>query len=206
MPGIYVILRKYPVIFIETLKDGATRIKRTEWEEDRAIEAYYKPSIKRYQDMLREVEKKFEGEMIPSHIYDEIHATLREQEARLPARNVVPFFTIRVGTYGSNAYEDRDENGRWQEALVTFWNSDHALYQEGHRFAITSLIAKMTSCEPGFEDMIRLTSTKMTTAEEMAADPAIMARTSYRLRTITSCAEIECLHRGTEIDLAVIIL
>ena len=46
----------------------------------------------------------------------------------------------------------------------------------------------------------------MTTAQEMATDPAVMAHTNYRPRTITSCAEIEWLNQGAEIDLAVIIL
>jgi len=46
----------------------------------------------------------------------------------------------------------------------------------------------------------------MTTAQEMATDPAVMAHTNYRPRKITSCAEIDLRKRGTEIDLAVIIL
>jgi len=54
--------------------------------------------------------------------------------------------------------------------------------------------------------MIQLTSTRMTTAQEMATDPAVMAHTNYRPRMITSCAEIEWLSQGEEIDLAVIIL
>ncbi|KAF9347003.1 Breast cancer 2, early onset [Mortierella sp. NVP85] len=207
VPGLdVVILRKYPVIFMETLEDGVTRIKRTAREEDRAIEAHQEQISKRYQDMVQEVERIFGGGTSPTRIQDEIQARAGELEAQVSARNVVPFFTIRVGTYGNNAHEDRDENGRWHEALVTIWNSEHALYQEGHRFRITSLIAKRISREPGFEDMIQLTSTRMTTAQEMATDPAVMAHTNYQPRTITSCAEIECLHQGAEIDLAVIIL
>jgi len=47
----------------------------------------------------------------------------------------------------------------------------------------------------------------MTTAQEMATDPAvIMVHANYRPRVITSCAEIDGLHRGADIDLAVIIL
>ena len=54
--------------------------------------------------------------------------------------------------------------------------------------------------------MIQLTSTRMTTAQEMATDPAVMAHVNYQPRMITSCAEIDGLHRGADIDLAVIIL
>ena len=137
VPGLdVVVLRKYPVIFMETLEDGVTRIKRTAPEEDRAIEAHQDQISKRYEDMVREVERTFGGRTGPSRIRDEIQARAGELEAQVSARNVVPFFTIRVGIYGSNAYEGRDKNGRWQEALVTFWNPDHALYQEGRRFRV----------------------------------------------------------------------
>ncbi|KAK3813323.1 MAG: LOW QUALITY PROTEIN: BRCA2, oligonucleotide/oligosaccharide-binding, domain 1-domain-containing protein [Benniella sp.] len=203
VPGLdVVVLRKYPVVFVETLKDGMTKIMRTVWEEHQAIAANREPFTKQYHDMVEEVEGK----------YGEGTSRAIELEAQVPARNVVSLFTIRVGIYGSTAYGSWDENGRWQEALVTFWNQDralykdHTLYKEGHRFRITSLMAKRTSREPGFEDMIHLSSTRTTTAQEMATDPEVMADTSYRPRKITSCAEIERLLPGAEIDLAVIIL
>jgi len=136
VPGLdVVVLRKYPVIFMETLEDGVTRIMRTALEERRAIKANREPFTKRYEDMVQEVERTFGGTSL-SRIYDEIQARVDKMKAQLPARNVLPFFTIRVGTYGSNAYENCDEHGRWQEALVTFQNPDHALYQEGHRFRV----------------------------------------------------------------------
>ncbi|KAK3813293.1 MAG: BRCA2, oligonucleotide/oligosaccharide-binding, domain 1-domain-containing protein [Benniella sp.] len=219
VPGLdVVVLRKYPVVFVETLKDGMTKIMRTEREEHRAIVAHLEPFSKRYHDMVEEVEGKYGEGTSSSGMRDEIRARADELEAQVPARNVVSLFTIRVGIYGSTAYGACDENGRWQEALVTFWNQDrtlyqdralykdHALYQEGHRFRITSLMAKRTSREPGFEDMIHLSSTRTTTAQEMATNPVVMANTNYRPRAVTSCAEIEYLFPGAEIDLAVIIL
>ncbi|KAK3813298.1 MAG: hypothetical protein J3Q66DRAFT_390172 [Benniella sp.] len=118
VPGLDVlILRKYPVVFVETLKDGVTRIKRTAWEERQAIAANREPFKKQYQDMVQEVEDNFGEGTSRSDVWDEIYARADELEAQVPARNVVPFFTIRVGVYGNNAgFEGRDENGRWQEA------------------------------------------------------------------------------------------
>jgi len=137
VPGLdVVVLRKYPVIFMETLEDGVTKIKRTELEESGAIKANREPFAKRYQGMVEEVKSKFGGRTSLSRIHDEIRARADELEAQVPARDVLPLFTIRVGTYGSNAYEGPDENGRWQEALGTFRITDHTLYQEGHRYRV----------------------------------------------------------------------
>lgn len=64
-------------------------------------------------------------------------------------------------------------------------------------------MAKRTNREVGFEDMIQLTSTRMTATREMPTDPDVM---NYQPRRITQCAEIEYLNQGAEMDLAVIIL
>lgn len=137
VPGLeIVVLRKYPVVYLETLEDGVTKIKRTSREEDRAAEAHRGQMEKRYQDIVQEAESKWGDGADRSRMWDEIQARASELEAA-SARNVMPFFTIRVGNYTGNIeHEDYDKNGRRQEALVTFWHSDHEPYQEGHRVRV----------------------------------------------------------------------
>ncbi|KAG0006737.1 hypothetical protein BGZ65_004415 [Modicella reniformis] len=205
VPGVdVVVLRKYPVLFIETLEDGVAKIKRTAREEDRAAEAHWEQMRKQCQDIIQEVTRTFDPEANPTRVQEEIQARTAKLQSRAATRNVMPFFTIRVGDYlGSRGHE---EHGRHQEALVTFWHPDHTPYQEGHRVRITSLTAKRTGRGFGLEDVLQLTGTKMSTAREMPTDPKTILLTNYRPREITACAEIEYLDQGAEVDLAVIIL
>ena len=71
---------------------------------------------------------------------------------------------------------------------------------------MTSLVAKKLSREYGFEDVIQLTGTRMTTVQEKPTEPDTMLLTSYRPRSVTSCAEVGLLTPGTEVDLVLIIL
>ncbi|KAF8932065.1 Breast cancer 2, early onset [Dissophora ornata] len=208
VPGLDVIvLRKYPVVYLETLEDGVTKIKRNVKDEERAAEAHREQMQKRYQDMMQEVEKEFGVEANPVRVQEEIQARASELQSEVLTRNVVPFFTIRVGNYlGGTSSDDRDNGGQHHEALVTFWHAGHEPYQEGHRVRLTSLIAKKSSREFGFEDLLQLTGTRMTMVREMLTDPESMLLTDYQPREITTCADVEHLYQGAEIDLAVIIL
>ncbi|KAF9147261.1 Breast cancer 2, early onset [Linnemannia schmuckeri] len=215
VPGLdVVVLRKYPVLYLETLEDGVTKIKRTVKEESKAVEAHREKIQQRYQDMVREVEKEFASEMDvegrpSSRVQEEIMTRAQDMQTESTARNVIPFFSVRVGNYrhgGTCDDDDMDENGRVQEALITFWHDEHSHYQEGRRVRMTALMSKKLSREHGFEDVIQLTGTRMTTVQEMPTEPDTMLLTSYRPRTVTSCAEVGDLSPGTEMDLVLVIL
>ncbi|KAF9909039.1 Breast cancer 2, early onset [Linnemannia zychae] len=215
VPGLdVVVLRKYPVLYLETLEDGITKVKRSEKEETRAVEAHREKMQQKYQDMVREVEKEFASEMDvdgrpSSRAQEAIMMRAQDMQVDATARNVIPFFTIRVGNYRHGDTcddDDMDENGCVQEALITFWHADHSPYKEGCRIRVTSLMSKKHSREHGLEDMIQLTGTRMTTVQEMPTEPDTMLLTSYRPRSVTPCAEVEHLSPGAEIDLVLIIL
>ncbi|KAG0321648.1 Breast cancer 2, early onset [Dissophora globulifera] len=208
VPGLdVVVLRKYPLMFLETLEDGITKVKRTAIEEDRAAEAHRERVQTRYQDMVQEVERELGVDASPHRIQEEIQARAGDLQAQASARNVTPFFTIRVGNCSEvTGYDHRDDDGLSQEALVTFWHADYAPYQEGHRVRMTCLMAKRSSREFGGEEIMQLTGTRMTTVREMPTDPEAMLLTTYRAREITACVDIEHLYHGAEVDLAVIIL
>ncbi|GJJ69289.1 breast cancer 2 susceptibility protein [Entomortierella parvispora] len=202
VPGLdVVVLRKYPVVYLETLTDGITKIKRTAREEDRAAEAHQESLQTRYQQIVQDVEKEFGDNNVDSEtIRLEVESRAQELQSEA-ARNVTPMFTIRVGNY--DVHGDRDHE---EEALVTFWNNVHAPYREGHRVRITSLIAKKRSRELGFEDIIQLVGTRQTTVHDMAADTETMTLTHYQPRTVTLCADVGQLYFGAEMDLAVVVL
>lgn len=215
VPGLdVVVLRKYPVLYLETLEDGVTKIKRTVKEESIAVEAHRDKIQQRYHDMVREVEKEFASEMDAegrpsSRVQEEIMTRAQDMQTESATRNVIPLFSIRVGNYrhgGSSDDDDMDENGRIQEALITFWHDEHSHYQEGHRVRMTALMSKKLSREYGFEDVLQLAGTRMTTVQEMPTEPDTMLLTSYRPRTVASCAEIGGLSPGTEVDLVLVIL
>ncbi|KAF8978861.1 hypothetical protein BGZ46_006067 [Entomortierella lignicola] len=208
VPGLdVVVLRKYPVIYLETLDDGFTKIKRTVIEEEKAAEVHREQIQKQYQDIVLQVEKEFGAggsQTDQTKIQEEVQVRAGKLlQAGNASRNVTPFFTIRVG----NCIDDESdhEGAQLQEALVTFWHSDHAPYKEGQRVRITSLMAKKPSRETGFDDMIQLTGTRMSTVREMPMDPDL-ALTSYRPREITKCSDIGNLNQGAETDIAVVIL
>ncbi|KAK5827625.1 hypothetical protein F5H01DRAFT_409411 [Linnemannia elongata] len=215
VPGLdVVVLRKYPVLYLETLEDGVTKIKRTAKEESRAVEAHLDKIQQRYQDMVREVEKEFASEMdaegrSSSRVQEEIMTRAQDIQTESAARNVIPLFSIRVGNYrhgGNCDDDDMDENGRIQEALITFWHDEYSHYQEGHRIRMTALMSKKLSREYGLEDVIQLAGTRMTTVQEMPTEPDTMLLTSYRPRTVVPCAEVGGLSLGTEMDLVLVIL
>ncbi|KAF9187721.1 Breast cancer 2, early onset [Haplosporangium sp. Z 767] len=215
IPGLdVVVLRKYPIMYLETLSDGATKVRRTAKEEERAVEAYQAKLEKQYQDMVQEVEKAYLGTeegRDPSKIQAEIQSKATEIQAVAGARNVMPFFTIRVGNYpnaGTRSNDnDYDEHGRQrQEALITFWHQGNAPYHEGQRVRITALNAKSLSREYGFEGMVQIASTRMTTVLEMPTDPEALLLTNYQPRKIVTCADVRQLYQGAEADLAVIII
>jgi hypothetical protein len=148
VPGLdVVVLRKYPVLYLETLEDGVTKIKRTVKEESRAVDAHQEKIQQRYQDMVREVEREFASEMDvegrpSSRVQEEIMMRAQDIQTETATRNVVPLFNIRVGNYrhgDSCDDDDMDENGRVQEALITFWHDDHSHYQEGHRVRVSTI-------------------------------------------------------------------
>lgn len=71
---------------------------------------------------------------------------------------------------------------------------------------MTALMSKKLSREYGFEDVVQLAGTRMTTIQEMPTEPDTMLLTSYRPRTVVSCAEVGSLSPGTELDLVLVIL
>ncbi|CAO3574738.1 unnamed protein product [Mortierella alpina] len=210
-----VVLRKYPVMYMESLEDG-TKIRRTAREEERAAEVYRESMQKQYHDMVAEVQARFgtdaEGSLSiaqPSRMQDEIRSKVADLEAQAVARNVVPFFSIRVGDYHSGGFgiDNDGESGHQQEAIITFWHDDQASYQEGHRVKIMSVMAKKPSREHGQEEKkMQLTGTRMSAVLELPTDPEAMLLTNYRPREITTCAEVGHLYHGAEFDLAVLVL
>ncbi|KAF9931156.1 Breast cancer 2, early onset [Linnemannia zychae] len=210
VPGLDVIvLRKYPVLYLETLEDGITKIKRTAKEEAQASDAHREKLQQRYHNMVREVEREFateiDAEGRPSgRAQEEIMMRAQEMQAEATARNVIPFFSVRVGNYWHGNGYNNDKGVR--EALITFWHSEQSLYQEGHRIRITSLVSKKLSREHGFEDVIQLTGTRMTTAQGMPTEPDAILLTSYRPRSVARCSEVLFLTPGTETDLVLVIL
>ncbi|KAG0002160.1 Breast cancer 2, early onset [Entomortierella chlamydospora] len=209
VPGLDVIvLRKYPVTYLETLADGTTKIKRTAREEEKAVEAHREQIQKQYQDIVLQVEREFGigSQADQGMIQEQIQSRAGELlQAGITTRNVMPFFSIRVGNYVSDDAK-YSGNGQNQEALVTFWHSDHTPYQEGHRVRMTSLMAKKAGRETGIEDVMSLTGTRMTTVREMPTDPEALLLTNYRPREIILCSDVGHLYQGAEIDMAVVIL
>lgn len=132
VPGVdVVVLRKYPVVYLETLSDGVTKIKRTAREEERAAEAHQESLQSRYQQIVQEVEKEFGGSGADTEaIRMEVESRAHELQSEA-SRNVTPMFTIRVGNY--IVHSDRDHE---EEALVTFWSNVHTPYSEGHRVRV----------------------------------------------------------------------
>ncbi|KAF9933275.1 hypothetical protein BGZ67_004354 [Mortierella alpina] len=209
-----VVLRKYPVMYMESLEDG-TKIRRTAREEERAAEEYREWMQKQYHDMVSEVQARFgadaDGSMSitqPIRMHDEIRSRAADLEAKAVSRNVVPFFSIRVGDYhcGGSGIDIDCESEHQQEAIITFWHDDHGSYQEGHRVKIMSVMAKKPSREHGSDEKIQLTGTRMSAVLELPTDPEAMLLTSYLPREITTCAEVGHLYHGAEFDLAVVVL
>ncbi|KAF9586508.1 Breast cancer 2, early onset [Lunasporangiospora selenospora] len=166
IPGLDVIvLRKYPVFFLESLDNGATKVKRTAREEEIAVEAHQERIQKRYQDIVQEIEREFGGE---SRLEEGIRSLKVEDEI-----------------------QERTKGLMQEDSL----NRD-----------IASLIAKKTSRDFGTEGLVQLSGTRGSTAMEMPVDPEMMLLTPFQPREITTCAEVQHLYAGAEMDLAVIIL
>ncbi|KAG0352359.1 Breast cancer 2, early onset [Podila minutissima] len=205
VPGLdAVVLRKYPVVYMEKLEND-TKIRRSGREEARAQEAHRSKMEKRHQEIVEEVEKELmpglaQEEMLDrSTVEQEINARTSEMVAQMQ-RNVQAMFSIRVG----NCHDD-DSNR--QEALITFWKADMPDLQEGQRVRLTSLKATKPSRDPGFEDMMQLNGTRNTISYPATAmEPDSILLTAYKPREITACADVQQLHIGAEIDLAVIVL
>ncbi|KAG0197828.1 Breast cancer 2, early onset [Mortierella sp. GBA30] len=209
-----IVLRRYPVMYLETLEDG-TKIRRTAREEDRAAEAHRDAMQKRYQEMVTQVHVMLgvvdgDGPLSssqPVKVQQEVQARATDLEVQVTARNVMPFFSIRVGDYhhGGRSMEDDNESGHHQEAIITLWHDDVTPFQEGHRIRITSLMAKKSNRE--YADVkVQLTATRMTTVRRMPTDPEAMLLTAYQPREITTCADIGSLYYGAEVDLVVAVL
>lgn len=148
-----VVLRKYPVMYMESLEDG-TKIRRTAREEERAAEEYREGVQKQYQDIVAEVQATFGGDAegflsidLPTRMQDEIRSRAVDLEAKAVSRNVVPFFSIRVGDYhcGGPGIDSEGENEHQQEAIITFWHDNHGSYQEGHRVKVLLVFVKRVS-------------------------------------------------------------
>ncbi|KAF9321102.1 Breast cancer 2, early onset [Podila horticola] len=205
VPGLdVVVLRKYPVVFMEKLENG-TKIRRSGREEARAQDAHRSKMEKRHQEIVEEVEKELmprlgQEEMLDrSEMEQEISMRISEMVAQMQ-RDVQAMFSIRVG----NCHDD-DSNR--QEALITFWKVDMPDLQEGQRVRLTSLKATKPSRDPGFEDMMQLNGTRNTiSCPTPTMEPDSLLLTAYKPREITACADIQQLHIGAEIDLAVIVL
>lgn len=72
---------------------------------------------------------------------------------------------------------------------------------------MTSLKATKPSRDLGFENMIQLNGTRNTiSCPAPAVEPDSLLLTAYKLREITACADVQQLHVGAEVDLAVIVL
>ncbi|KAG0092228.1 Breast cancer 2, early onset [Podila epicladia] len=205
VPGLdAVVLRKYPVVYMEKL-DNDTKIRRSGREEARAQEVHRSKMEKRHQEIVEEVEKELmpglgQEEMLDrSGVEQEISARTSEMVAQMQ-RNVQAMFSIRVGNC-------RDDDSNRQEALITFWKADMPDLQEGQRVRLTSLKATKPSRDPGFEGMMQLNGTRNTiSCPAPAMEPDSLLLTAYKPREITACADVQQLHIGAEIDLAVIVL
>ncbi|KAG0349554.1 Breast cancer 2, early onset [Podila humilis] len=208
VPGLeVVVLRKYPIVYLETLEND-TKIRRSGREEARAQENHRALMEKRYLDIVQQVEKDLmprlgtedqDMEQNRAEIEQELSARTAEMVGAM-RRNVLPMFTIRVGNC-------QNDDSQRQEALITFWKTENLGLQEGHRVRLTSLKATKPSREPGFEDMIQLSSTRNTMSLPVnTLEPDALLLTPYRPREITQCAEIPQLQVGAEIDLVVVVL
>ncbi|CAG8578512.1 10304_t:CDS:2, partial [Acaulospora morrowiae] len=114
------------------------------------------------------------------------------------ARDVVPFFKVRVRDYHSHS----DEN----EALITIWNPDESLIdyiQEGRRYQIHSL-----SASNSFSNFlpIRLMSIGNSTIWKEVPIDANKFPFSYASRTITLCSDLEDKKYNEEVDVVAFIL
>ncbi|KAG0040773.1 Breast cancer 2, early onset [Podila clonocystis] len=205
VPGLdAVVLRKYPVVYMEKLEND-TKVRRSGREEARAQEAHRSKMEKRHAEIVEEVEKELmpglgKEEMLDrSEVEQEINTRTSEMLAQMH-RDVQAMFSIRVGNC-------RDDDSKRQEALITFWKADIPNLQEGQRVRLTSLKATKPSRDPGFEDMMQLHGTRNTiSCPAPAIEPDSLLLTAYKPREITACADVQQLHIGAEIDLAVIVL
>ncbi|KAF9563405.1 Breast cancer 2, early onset [Mortierella alpina] len=209
-----VVLRKYPVLYMESLENG-TKIRRTAREEERAVEEHRDWMQKQYHDMVADVQARFgadaDGSMSitqPIVVQDVIRSRAADLEAKAVGRNVVPFFSIRVGDYhcSGSGIDSDGESEHQPEAVITFWHDDHGSCQEGHRVKIMSVMAKKPNREHSQDEKIQLTGTRMSAVVELPTDPEALLLTSYRPREITTCAEVGHLYHGAEFDLAVVVL
>ncbi|KAG0035654.1 Breast cancer 2, early onset [Podila clonocystis] len=205
VPGLdAVVLRKYPVVYMEKLEND-TKIRRSGREEARAQEAHRSKMEKRHAEIVEEVEKELmpglgkEELLDRSEVEQEINTRTSEMVAQMH-RDVQAMFSIRVGNC-------RDDDSKCQEALITFWKADIPNLQEGQRVRLTSLKATKPSRDPGFEDMMQLHGTRNTISCPVPViEPDSLLLTAYKPREITACADVQQLHIGAEIDLAVIVL
>ncbi|KAF9020812.1 hypothetical protein BGZ52_002279, partial [Haplosporangium bisporale] len=204
VPGLdVVLLRKYPVVYMEKLENDI-KVRRSGREELRAQEAHRSKLEKRHEEIVQEVEKALmpgghEEFLDRSEMEREISARTSEMVAQMQ-RNVQVMFSIRVGNC-------RDDDSNRQEALITFWNADLPDLQEGQRIRLTSLKATKPSRDLGFEDMIQLNGTRNTiSCPAPVMEPDSLLLTAYKPREITACADVQQLHVGAEVDLAVIVL
>ncbi|KAG0235964.1 Breast cancer 2, early onset [Actinomortierella wolfii] len=204
VPGIdVVVLRKYPMLFLENLPDG-TWVKRTRHEEDQAAERHQEELQRRLQDYAQQLTKDPQGEKCDPEALEEQLAQ-KAQELRTD-RQVKPVFMLRVASFPTGNGE-RDT----RQALLTFWNDSHATYEEGRRYRFTSVVAKRGSSNLGghslAENVVYLTADRTTTSFEMTADAEKIALSGYEPRRISLIESIghEYTH-GDELDLAVIVL
>ncbi|KAF9426293.1 hypothetical protein BGZ94_006722 [Podila epigama] len=206
VPGLdVVVLRRYPVVFLETLENDV-KVRRSAREEEQAQEAHQTKVEKQFQEIVAQVEKEMMGPgrmdenfVNREEIEQEVQKRMSEVVNKMK-RDVLPMFMVRVG----NCFNDGSKH---QEALITFWKADQPGIQEGHRVRLTCLKATKQSREPGMEEMIHLSSTRSTVlCPAPSMEPEALFSTAYQPREITMCTDIMQLHLGAEMDLAVIVL
>ncbi|KAF9163197.1 Breast cancer 2, early onset [Actinomortierella ambigua] len=202
VPGIdVVVLRKYPLQFLESMPDG-TWAKRTRHEEDQAAERHREDLQRQLQDYAQQLEKEMQHSKRQDPDATEEKLAQKAQELRTE-RQVKPMFVLRVATYTT-------ENGEPDkcQALLTFWNDSHEAYEEGHRHRFTSVIAKRGGGNSGShssaDNVVYLTADRSTTSRAMPVDQEAVNRSGYAPRTITLIENIN--HSCSEIDLAVVVI
>ncbi|KAF9969472.1 Breast cancer 2, early onset [Actinomortierella ambigua] len=202
VPGIdVVVLRKYPLQFLESMPDG-TWVKRTRQEEHQAEERHRENLQRQLHDYAQQLEKEQQQNYRENVGAMEEKLAQKAQELRTD-RHVKPMFVLRVATC-TTVDGERDS----RQGVLTFWNDSHEAYEEGHRYRFTPVMAKRGGGNNGMhssvDDVVYLTADRSTTSRAMPVDQEAAVRSGYTPRTITLIDNID--NSCSEIDLAVIVI
>ncbi|KAJ2805070.1 Breast cancer 2, early onset [Coemansia helicoidea] len=194
-----VVVRRYPLRFMETAADGR-RVVRSAKEEERVALAHAEDRAQRMLDLLEE--RRAQRGVAEA---DDEEALAERVEQELPQRQVHALLRMLVCDYPARPYRAAGP-GRDTLAVVTVWRPgpiEPADLAEGSRVLLTGATVSPyrggSSAATGLHLSIRPAAGCLRPAE---ADPHVVARSHYCRRATLGIDELQRAAAGEEVDVA----